>query len=131
MDAAEKVDILRTFLAQNLPSSFTGELSYLDPRLLTHTSANITGYIKENSEMLSALQDSIAVAQFHYASISSTGDTKKDEELRKISQILGLVDSSFRYISHNREHLLTLFGDRKPMNYLILNQNRDELRANG
>jgi hypothetical protein len=34
------------------------------------------------------------------------------------------------YAELHGEDILDLLGDKKPMNYLILNQNRDELRAN-
>lgn len=33
-------------------------------------------------------------------------------------------------MKHHEKEILSILGDRKPMNYLILNQNRDELRAN-
>ncbi len=114
-----------------LPRSFTGELTYLDPRLLTHTAGNLTGYFRENTERFQKIQQSLAVAQYHYSSITTTGDSHKDAELQKISGILAILDRSAQYLSDHGEDIFTILGDKKPMNYLILNQNRDELRANG
>lgn len=58
-------------------------------------------------------------------------DEGQKQKINKAVSFLSLLDSAFVFISENRESLAAILGDERPMHYLILNQNRDELRANG
>lgn len=105
--------------------------SYMDPKLVLQTNIPLTDYFRSNSDTLLLISKNISQAQYHFSSITTTGNPTQDAELAKLTQVLGTLESAIKYTSVNGDEILNILGDRKPMNYLILNQNRDELRANG
>lgn len=50
-------------------------------------------------------------------------------KLERVKNILNLINSKSDYINNNYDVLLEILWDKKPINYLVLNQNRDEIRA--
>lgn len=113
-------------------NSYSGaELSgYLDPRMFLNTRIPLTEYLKDNREPLLEIMKNVSQAQFHFSSITTTGNVEQDLQLSKLSGLLKNLETLSAYAAVHGDEILDLLGDKKPMNYLILNQNRDELRAN-
>jgi len=112
--------------------SGTGVLTgYFDPKILLQTRLPLTDYFQSHGDHLARISQNISQAQYHFSSITTTGNPEQDADLARITQILKTGESAIKYTASHSEALLNILGDRKPMNYLILNQNRDELRANG
>lgn len=91
----------------------------------------MTDYYQANAEAFSSLAQNISKARYNFSSITTTGDDHRDAQLHKVSEIFKSVETLISYMKDHEKEILSILGDRKPMNYLILNQNRDELRANG
>lgn len=51
--------------------------------------------------------------------------------MRQVGSILSGFDSIFANAEKNYDHILTMLGHNEPHRYMIFNQNRDEIRANG
>ena len=77
------------------------------------------------------IHDQLGDAINHYAHVESLGNATLNATLAKnLSSLIGIQESLSFVLTHF-EPLMTMLGDTKPQKYLILNQNRDELRANG
>ena len=90
-----------------------------------------TDALTRESRALENLRILTGNAAFHFSSISTTGSSEQDISLKKVNSLLSFGDSLLRSFETSKESILTLLGHKKPMHYLVLNQNRDELRANG
>lgn len=51
--------------------------------------------------------------------------------MRSAGKILAGLNGFFEAYKNNSSEILTMLGNRDPQRYMIFNQNRDEIRANG
>lgn len=51
--------------------------------------------------------------------------------MRSAGKILASLNGFFESYKNNSSEILTMLGNRDPQRYMIFNQNRDEIRANG
>lgn len=67
----------------------------------------------------------------YYAGIESLGNPILDEKFEKNMQSLLGIREIFTFSLSHFDDIMRLLGDTKPEQYMIINQNQDELRANG
>ncbi len=123
------VDELQSDFSTSVSDTVSSE--YLNPEMFLNSRLPLTDYYKNHTSSFARVEESLSQAQFHFSSITTTGNPSQDTQLSKINAVLKNIESLFQYVSVHREKILAILGNKKPMNYLILNQNRDELRANG
>lgn len=91
----------------------------------------VTDFLKAHRTDLERINDSLGTTLGYYASIESLGNPLFDEKLQKNTQsLLGIKEILAFSLSHF-DDVMRLLGDTKPEQYMIINQNQDELRANG
>lgn len=88
-----------------------------------------TDWIDENRTVLQSAFADMSRAGGAYAGVS-TGSEMGD----KMHTVGAILSRGMKYFSYGMEHeeeLLTFLGHDEPIRYLVFNQNRDEIRANG
>lgn len=91
----------------------------------------ITDFLKKRRSDLERINTSLGTTLSYYAGIESLGNPLFDEKLQKNMQsLLGIKEILSFSLSHF-EDIMRMLGDTKPEQYMIINQNQDELRANG
>lgn len=93
--------------------------------------AKITDFLKEHKNNLEQINTTLGTALAYYVGIESLGNSLFDEKLQKnIQSLLGIKEILTFSLTHF-DDIMRLLGDGKPEQYMIINQNQDELRANG
>ncbi|MDD2916990.1 MAG: DUF4012 domain-containing protein [Candidatus Gracilibacteria bacterium] len=91
----------------------------------------ITDFLRSHKSALEDINTGLADTLSSYAGIESLGNPVFDEKLQKnIQSLLGLKEILTFSLS-NFDNIMRMLGDTKPEQYMIINQNQDELRANG
>lgn len=91
----------------------------------------VTDFLKSHRTELEKIDTDLGRALSYYAGIESLGNPLFDEKLEKNMQsLLGIKEILSFSLSHF-DDIMRMLGDTKPERYMILNQNQDELRANG
>lgn len=88
-----------------------------------------TDWIRENQSILEKSRDEFVLAGEIYGGVVPTGErTIRMQKIGKtISKLATLLDWSLK----NQKNILNMLGDTNPQRYIVFNQNRDEIRANG
>jgi hypothetical protein len=95
------------------------------------TGFSATAYLSQVEPELRGIRVELARALASYRAIGSTGDASLDRALADNIDRLASVEGLLSRVLDNYDGLLSALGETKPMRYLILNQNRDEIRASG
>jgi len=91
----------------------------------------ITDFLRNHRNTLEQINGNLESALSYYVGIETLGNPLFDEKLQKnIQSLLGIREILTFSLAHF-EDVMTLLGDTKPEQYMIINQNQDELRANG
>lgn len=91
----------------------------------------MTDFLKEHRGEFDQINESLGTTLTYYAGIESLGNPLFDEKLQKnILSLLGIKEILTFSLSHF-DDIIRMLGDTKPEQYMIINQNQDELRANG
>lgn len=91
----------------------------------------VTDFLKSHKSDLEEINTNIGTALSYYAGIESLGNPAFNQKLEKNMQsLLGIKEILTFSLSHF-ENIMKMLGDTKPEQYMIINQNQDELRANG
>ncbi len=88
-----------------------------------------TTWMQDNEDALRTTEDLLRQAGQIYGSektTDATGDT-----FRSIGGAIGQLSSVIGWYFDNEDQVLGLLGDGDPKRYIVFNQNRDEIRANG
>lgn len=88
-----------------------------------------TTWAKEHETVLSASIHNLSHAAEIYAWIQ--WDTTLPTKIRRVGTSLSKLTGYLSWYLENKQQVLTMFGDDNPVRYVIFNQNRDEIRANG
>lgn len=91
----------------------------------------ITDFLREHRSDLEEIHASLGTTLTYYAGIESLGNPVFDEKLEKNIQSLLGVREILGFSLEHFDNIMKMLGDTKPERYMILNQNQDELRANG
>ena len=89
-----------------------------------------TDWLEKNSTTLSYLESSLTDAAQAFARVEKLDDPRKESILhvsRAFSELARILDF---YQSHHSD-ILTMLGHTDPQRYIVFDQNRDEIRANG
>ncbi len=91
----------------------------------------ITDFLKEQKNNLSEINTGLETTLSYYAGIESLGNPLFDEKLQKNMQSLLGIKEILTFSLAHFDDIMRMLGDTKPEQYMIINQNQDELRANG
>ena len=88
-----------------------------------------TDWIKDNHTILEKARDEFIAAWSIYSGVIPTGErTLRMQNIWKtLSRVASILDWSIK----NQTDILNMLGDINPQRYIVFNQNRDEIRANG
>ncbi len=92
--------------------------------------AEPTSWIREHHASIVYLSDSLKEAWLKYSEAESI-DHPRAGEIAHIGRGLSKISDLFEYYIDHESDVLALLGSDTPERYIILNQNRDEIRANG
>lgn len=88
-----------------------------------------TNWIAENQTKMNSALSELENAGSIFAGVH--GNSSYAHKMRQVGAILEAMSPAFeQYKNHNSE-IMTMLGHRDPQRYIIFNQNRDEVRANG
>lgn len=88
-----------------------------------------TDWIRTHHSELVTMRDEFQKAGTLYAGVRTTG--ARTIQMQKIGQLLARLSGLIDWSLQNESQLLKIFGDINPQRYIVFNQNRDEIRANG
>jgi Protein of unknown function (DUF4012) len=88
-----------------------------------------TDWLEEHHESITRSIDLLTSAGYIYQSIEWDGEYEK--KMRSIGGWLLRLTRALGFYDAHRAQVLSLFGHEEPERYVIFNQNRDEIRANG
>lgn len=88
-----------------------------------------TDWIEKNNKILNQAFVDMNQAGDIYANVPVDSDISK--KMHEVWILLSRGMKYFRYGIEHQKELLQFFGHDEPVRYLVLNQNRDEIRANG
>lgn len=91
----------------------------------------ITDFLKRHKSELEKINQDLGTTLAYYAGIESLGNPLFDEKLEKNMQSLLGIKEILTFSLTHFDDIIQMLGDTKPEQYMILNQNQDELRANG
>ncbi len=91
----------------------------------------LTDIFEARAKNLGIIRDSLKKSVIEFSSIQNLGDPAKEEKLTKAVHFLESIERTLDFTLAHQNEIFALLGDKTPKHYLILNQNRDELRANG
>lgn len=86
-------------------------------------------WIASQNDKISDLFSSIEAAWRHISEVR--GNSKYALKMREAGKIISEISPVFDIYKNNSEKILTMLGNSDPERYIIFNQNRDEIRANG
>lgn len=90
----------------------------------------ITTFLKKEDENILNIKESLNNAITYYSKIDSLPDKSLNSKFQTVMENLVKSSSILDYYIANEDILLEILWDKKPVRYLILNQNKDEIRAN-
>lgn len=90
----------------------------------------LTDFLIQEEQNITSLDNGLKNTINYYAQVDNLWDKTLDNKFQDILESLIKLEKYLQFIINNKETLLRLAWDTKPMRYLILNQNKDEIRAN-
>ncbi len=90
----------------------------------------ITTFLKNENPYILNIKESLNNAITYYSKINSLPDKSLNSKFQLVMENLVKSSSILDYYIANEDILLEILWDKKPVRYLILNQNKDEIRAN-
>ena len=115
------------FSATSRPTIQTGDTGIFGK----YSELKVTDFLRENQDTLFTFQEHLDRAVHYYGQIKSLGDPALDDKFDKAFEMLYNAQKYTKFLLDNFDDVLYALGDTKPQRYVILNQNRDEIRATG
>ncbi|MDD2487046.1 MAG: DUF4012 domain-containing protein [Candidatus Gracilibacteria bacterium] len=91
----------------------------------------ITDFLKKENEKIIKVNASLNKAISYYSRIDNLPDKSLNDKFHKVLSSLIKTSAMLEFYIGNKDMLMQALGDTKPVRYLVLNQNNDEIRANG
>ena len=91
----------------------------------------LTDIFESEQKSLTSIEDTLKFAVSEYTAIQHLSDAAQEAKLSKAVDFLESTERALGFIQKHQAEIAALLGDKTPKHYLVLNQNRDELRANG
>jgi hypothetical protein len=120
--------------AARVRSDFETAVFAYDSPVLAFASGStfkLTDFIRSERPRLERLNSALSSALEAYSGIESLGDPALDAQFQDAVTKLLSEQERLRFALSKLDAVLLALGDVSPQRYLILNQNRDELRATG
>lgn len=89
-----------------------------------------TDWLTKNHDAMVSFGKSLHDAAEAYSHADSITDPRK-EELIHISRTFLELSRMISFYTEHEQNILTMLGHTEPQRYIVFNQNRDEIRANG
>lgn len=89
----------------------------------------LTDFLKDKKEKIIAMQKHFSQAVWYYEQVSSIWSSLSKEKFDEIMPIMRELRSTSKVAVDNYDTLLKILWDSAPQKFLVLNQNRDEIRA--
>lgn len=124
-------DDLRNQIITGMKTGSGEAVPYADLRMITDTESPITDILVKNDASVRRIAFNLHNASLEYANVTDAGDAKKTETVKTVSRALDVVSNALDFTLAHKEEVFKLLGHTAPKHYLLINQNRDELRANG
>ena len=90
-----------------------------------------TQWYKENTPAVQTAIEELEKTSQLLERFTTTGDEKRDRRIIDMRDTLSHLARYGRFFLEHEKEMLRMLGDTEPMKYIIFNQNRDEIRANG
>lgn len=90
----------------------------------------LTDFFKKEYDNLDTLDEYLNSSIHYYSQVDTLWDKTLDDKFSSTLESLMKIEKYIKFIIDNKEQLLRLAWDTKPTRYFILNQNKDEIRAN-
>ncbi|EKE30166.1 MAG: hypothetical protein ACD_2C00033G0007 [uncultured bacterium (gcode 4)] len=90
----------------------------------------LTEFFKSEYDNLANLDASLKKTITYFSQVDTLGNPALDNKFQSTLESLIKWDQYIDFILKNKDMLLKLAWDTKPMRYFVLNQNKDEIRAN-
>ncbi|MDQ1343728.1 MAG: hypothetical protein QG650_448, partial [Patescibacteria group bacterium] len=114
--------------------AFAGETSkYPDVTLAFSSGSDFkaTDFLEKHAGDFTKIDAEISKALAEYSKIQSLGNPEYDARFKSAVTMLISAQDRLRFLLSHQSAILSSLGHRAPQRYLILNQNRDEIRATG
>ncbi len=98
--------------------------------LCKYKNIKITDFIKSQEWNIIKIQNKLKLAIFNYQEIKSLNNESLDLKLQNNINNLIKVQNYLTFFLQNKNIIYAILWDLKPQKYLVLNQNKDEIRAN-
>lgn len=85
---------------------------------------------KKETNNLIKIDENLKKVIYYYSQVDSLWNPSLDNKFQSSLDLLIKYEKYISFAINNKEMLLTMVWDTKPMRYFILNQNKDEIRAN-
>lgn len=90
-----------------------------------------TNFLKSERSRFEKIDAELSIALGKYSQIPSLGDAEFDARFASALSDLSALQTKLRFFLSKFDTVMVALGDNRPERYLVLNQNRDELRATG
>lgn len=91
----------------------------------------ITDFLKEKEPQIKQIHEYLSSAIIHYEQIKEIWDKISKDKFDEAIWTMKEINSNLAIFVNNYDVVLKLLWDQSPQKILILNQNRDEIRASG
>lgn len=109
----------------------TSEYPDLASALGSGSTFKATDFVESHFDRIRQADTEISSALAEYSKIESLGNPEYDAKFKTAVTTLVEVQGRLRFVMTHEGAILAALGHQSPQRYLILNQNRDELRATG
>lgn len=90
-----------------------------------------TRWYRENRGSIMTFFDEVKNASQALEPFSTIGDAEKDARIHDLGLTLGRFVKYSQFLRDHEAEILRMLGSEGPVRYIVFNQNRDEIRANG
>ena len=91
--------------------------------------SNPTDWLEQNASIFEQARTELIKAGEIYAGVTPTGE--RTLKMQNIGKTLSFVAGFLDWGINNQKDVLNMLGHTNPQRYIVFNQNRDEIRANG
>lgn len=132
-DSLEKTILIAQSFMKELPQDGSCNTAFFGSGGIAENGCKlkITDFLKEQRNNLVEINTGLEKTLSYYAGIESLGNPLFDEKLQKNMQSLLGIREILTFSLAHFDDIMRMLGDTKPEQYMIINQNQDELRANG
>lgn len=127
----EAISRIQNIFAEVGKQGHIGSFDDIEQIFSSGSQVKITDILREHKSDISAIEKSLGEAVAAYSQVGNLGDDAMQQKFTQAVEMIFFAKEAISLYESHQDALLTTLGDERPMRYLVLNQNRDELRASG